>query len=126
MPFLVTGSSYGIDVPQNAHEEITAARLNFLKIGCPHGVELPMTTDREPGPPKKGPERRPSTDEDKILLDLANALTALGNHLALATGIRQNASQSGTGNLDQVLEKCRAQHERAVWSLRELQKALQN
>lgn len=61
-----------------------------------------------------------------VVRDLVNALTALGNHLALATGIRQNASQSGTGNLDQVLEKCRAQHERAVWSLRELQKALQN
>jgi hypothetical protein len=125
LPFLVIGSSYGIDVPQNDHGEITAARLKSLKTRCPPGVELAMTTDREPGPPKKEPERRPTTDEDKILLDLANALTALGNHLALATGIRQNAGQSGTENLDQVLQKCRAQHERAVWSLRELQKALQ-
>jgi len=40
-----------------------------------------MTTDQDPGPRKKGAERSPSGVEDKILLDLANALTALGNHL---------------------------------------------
>ena len=111
----------GIDVPQNAHGEITDSRLNFL-IQCPLGVELAMTTDQGPGRRKKSSERSPSGVEDKVLLDLANALTALGNHLALATRIRERAEQE---NLDEVLEKSRAQHERAVWALRELRKALQ-
>ena len=80
-----------------------------------------MTTDRDPDRRGKVPPHSPSDIDEKILLDLANALTALGNHLALATRIRQ----SGTQRLDQVLEKSRAQHERAVWALRELQKVLQ-
>jgi len=84
-----------------------------------------MTTDRDPGPRKKGSEGSPSAVEDVILLDLANALTALGNHLALATSIRLSAGQSGTESLDQVLEKSRTQHERAVWALRELRNVLQ-
>jgi hypothetical protein len=55
-----------------------------------------------------------------VVLDLVNALTALGNHLALTTPISPNAGQSTKGPLDQVLEKSRTQHERAVWALREL------
>jgi hypothetical protein len=85
-----------------------------------------MTTDQDPGPRKKGAERSPSGVEDKILLDLANALTALGNHLALASRIRSSAGPSSKDPFDQVLEKSRTQHERAVWALRELQKTLQN
>jgi hypothetical protein len=85
-----------------------------------------MTTDQDPGPREKGAERSPSDVEDKILLDLANALTALGNHLALASRIRSSAGPSSKDPFDQVLEKSRTQHERAVWALRELQKTLQN
>jgi hypothetical protein len=84
-----------------------------------------MTTDRESDRRGLEPPHSASAVNEKILLDLANALTALGNHLALATRIRQRGAQSGTQRLDQVLEKSRAQHERAVWALRELQKALQ-
>jgi hypothetical protein len=72
-----------------------------------------MTTDQDLGPRKKGSERSPSGVEDKVLLDLANALTALGNHLGLATRIRERTGQLDTENLDKVLEKSRAQHERA-------------
>ena len=85
-----------------------------------------MTDDRDLGPRNTNrSERSPSTGDDKILLDLADALTALGNQLALAIGIRQSAGQPATERLDQVLEKSRGQHERAVWALRELRKVLQ-
>jgi hypothetical protein len=84
-----------------------------------------MTTDRDPDRRGKVPPHSPSAVDEEILLDLANALTALGNHLALAIRIRLREAQSGTQRLDQVLEKSREQHERSVWALRELQKALQ-
>lgn len=84
-----------------------------------------MATDRDPDRRGKVPPHSPSAVDEKILLELANALTALGNHLALATRIRLREAQSGTERLDGVLEKSQAQHERAVWALRELQKVLQ-
>jgi len=84
-----------------------------------------MTTDRDPDRRGKVPPHSSSAVDEKIWLDLANALTALGNYLALATRIRLREAQSGPQRLDQVLEKSWAQHERAVWALRELQKDLQ-
>ena len=85
-----------------------------------------MTDDRDLGPRNKSrSEGSLKTVDDKILLDLADALTALGNQLALAIGIRQSAGPPATESLDEVLEKSRTQHERAVWALRELQRALQ-
>jgi hypothetical protein len=81
-----------------------------------------MNTDSR----RKEPPDSPSDVQDKVLLDLANALTALGNHLAVATRIRPRAGRSGADDsLDQVLEQSRAQHERAVGALRELRKVLQ-
>ena len=70
---------------------------------------------------RKGSSQGPSAVDEKILLDLANALSALGNHLVVASRIQLSDSE----RLGQVLEKSREQHERAVWALRELQKILQ-
>ena len=72
----------------------------------------------------KGSSQGPSAVDEKILLDLANALSALGNHLMVANRIQLSAG-SDSERLAQVLEKSRAQHERAVWATRELQKILQ-
>ena len=85
-----------------------------------------MTDDRDLGPRNKSrSEGSLKTVDDKILLDLADALTALGNQLALAIGSRQSAGPPARESLDEVLEKSRTQHERAVWALRELQRVLQ-
>jgi len=70
----------------------------------------------------KGSSQGPSAVDEKILLDLANALSALGNDLAVANQIQLSAGPNSE-RLAQVLEKSRAQHERAVWALRELQKS---
>jgi len=72
----------------------------------------------------KGSSQGPSAVDEKILLDLANALSALGNDLAVANQIRLSAGPN-LERLAQVLEKACAQHERAVWATRELQKILQ-
>ena len=83
-----------------------------------------MAIDRDPSRDGKGSSQGPSAVEEKILLDLANALSAIGNHLMVANRIQLSAG-SDSERLAQVLEKSRAQHERAVWATRELQKILQ-
>jgi len=83
-----------------------------------------MAINRDPSCDGKGSSQGPSAIDAKILLDLANALSALGNHLMVANRIQLSAG-SDSERLAQVLEKSRAQHERAVWATRELQKILQ-
>src|ERR1044071_5947203 len=51
--FQSLGIVVGIDVPQNAHGEITAARLEFLKIQC-RWVELRDDHGSRPRPSQKG------------------------------------------------------------------------
>jgi len=81
-----------------------------------------MNTDRR----QDEARHSPSALEAKVLLDLTNALTALGNYLAVATRISMSAGQSSTDDsLGQVLEKSQAEHERAVGALRELRTVLQ-
>ena len=84
-----------------------------------------MTTDRDSSSGKKGSPASRRAVDDQSLLDLADALTALGNHLALAIRSRSTEESNKEERLEQTLEKARVQHERAVWALRELRNLLQ-
>ena len=88
-------------------------------------VSVAIAINRDPSRDGKESLQGPSAIiDEKILLDLANALSALGNHLMVANRIQLSAG-SDSERLAQVLEKSRAQHERAVGATRELQKILQ-
>jgi hypothetical protein len=83
-----------------------------------------MATDRRLGPETNVSSPRPTTKTGGPVRELVEALTAIGNYLAVANRILADGTTPATEPLSDVLDKSMGQYERAANAARQLNKLL--